>query len=152
MLHCTEPFIIVLSSSQCDLNNVERDIKHQTIVIIIIIWATPFKNVFWYMWTVKAQISLRICAVWSGPSLSTNRSIGYYRMFLNEKQLPGWDCTWAGWSNLHSLAHAGATFSIDMTLLYSRLYWKPLWGWNWWVCWCNLSRWNLFRWYWATLL
>ena len=28
----------------------------------------------------KAQISLRIPAVWSGPSLSTNNIVGYYRM------------------------------------------------------------------------
>ena len=33
-LHCTEPFIITLPSSRYDLNNVERDVKHQTIIII----------------------------------------------------------------------------------------------------------------------
>ena len=32
-LHCTEPFIITLPSSQYDLNNVERDVKHQTTII-----------------------------------------------------------------------------------------------------------------------
>ena len=32
VLHCTEPFIITLPKSQYDLNNVERDIKHQTII------------------------------------------------------------------------------------------------------------------------
>ena len=31
-LHLTEPFIIILSSSRYYLNNVERDVKHQTIV------------------------------------------------------------------------------------------------------------------------
>ena len=34
-LHCTEPFIITLPSSRYDLNNVERDIKQQIIIIII---------------------------------------------------------------------------------------------------------------------
>ena len=29
----------------------------------------------------KAQISLRIYTVWLGPFLSTNRIIGYYRMY-----------------------------------------------------------------------
>ena len=29
MLYCTEPFIIILPLSQYDLNNVERDVKHQ---------------------------------------------------------------------------------------------------------------------------
>ena len=38
-------------------------------------------RVFGHMRKVKAQISLCICAVWSRPSLSTNRIIGYYRMF-----------------------------------------------------------------------
>ena len=34
-LHCTEPFIIIPSSSQYDLNNVEGDIKYQIIIIIL---------------------------------------------------------------------------------------------------------------------
>ena len=38
------------------------------------------KRVFGHMWTAKAQISLRIRAVWSGPSLSAYRIIGYYRI------------------------------------------------------------------------
>ena len=38
-LHCTEPFIVILQSSQYDLNinmliNVERDVKCQTFMII----------------------------------------------------------------------------------------------------------------------
>ena len=36
------------------------------------------KRVFGHMRTAKAQISLRIRAVWSGPSLSAYRIIGYY--------------------------------------------------------------------------
>ena len=39
------------------------------------------QRVFGHMRTAKAQISLRIRAVWSGPSLSANRIIGYYRMY-----------------------------------------------------------------------
>ena len=31
VLHCTEPFIITLSSSRYDLNDVDRDVKHQII-------------------------------------------------------------------------------------------------------------------------
>ena len=30
--HCTVPFIITLLSSRYDLNNVERDVKHQIII------------------------------------------------------------------------------------------------------------------------
>ena len=39
------------------------------------------KSVFRYMQTLKAQISLCIPAVRSGPSLSANRIIGHYRMY-----------------------------------------------------------------------
>ena len=35
-LHCTEPFVIICPSSRYDLNNVERDIKHQIIIINIV--------------------------------------------------------------------------------------------------------------------
>ena len=34
-----------------------------------------------HMQSAKAQISLCINAVWSGPSLSANRIIGYYRIY-----------------------------------------------------------------------
>ena len=33
-LHCTEPFIIILPSTQYGLNNVEWDIKHQIVIIM----------------------------------------------------------------------------------------------------------------------
>ena len=33
VLHCTEPFIIILPSSRYDFNSIERDEKHQTIII-----------------------------------------------------------------------------------------------------------------------
>ena len=33
-LHCTESLIVIFPSSQYDLNNVERDVKHRTIIII----------------------------------------------------------------------------------------------------------------------
>ena len=39
------------------------------------------KCVYGQVRTAKAQISLHIHAVWSGPSLSANRIIGYYRMY-----------------------------------------------------------------------
>ena len=39
------------------------------------------KRVFGHVRTAKAQISLRISAVWSGPSLSANWIIGYYTMY-----------------------------------------------------------------------
>ena len=35
-LHCTEPFIIILPSSQYDLNNVERDVQHQLIIFRVL--------------------------------------------------------------------------------------------------------------------
>ena len=50
------------------------------------------------MWTAKAQIRLRRCAVWSGPSLSSYRITGYH--ILYERRVKAmiilWGC--AGWS------------------------------------------------------
>ena len=40
------------------------------------------KHVLGHMRAAKAQISLYYHAVWSGPSLSANRIIGYYSMHL----------------------------------------------------------------------
>ena len=48
------------------------------------------KRVFGHMWKAKAHISLCICAVSSGPSMSTNRITGYYWKY-ELKQMPGWD-------------------------------------------------------------
>ena len=55
------------------------------------------KRAFGHMRTEKAQISLRIRAVWSGPSLSANRIIWYYRTYgwrANARMIL-WAC--AGW-------------------------------------------------------
>ena len=38
------------------------------------------KRVFWHMRKTKAQVSLRIRAVWSGPLLSANGIVRYYEM------------------------------------------------------------------------
>ena len=46
------------------------------------------KRVFGHMRTAKAQISLRVRAGWSGPFLSANRTIEYYRIY--EWKRPGW--------------------------------------------------------------
>ena len=55
------------------------------------------KHVFRHMLTAKAQISLCIHAVWSGPSLSTDRIIGYYRMFQWRGNAQMRICVCAGW-------------------------------------------------------
>ena len=47
------------------------------------------KLVFRHMRTMKAQISLWIRAVWSGPSLSAYRIIDMIKC-INEQQRPGW--------------------------------------------------------------
>ena len=48
---------------------------------IIIIWATTWKNLLMPYTTTKAQISLRIRAVWSAPLLLFNISSFYIRNF-----------------------------------------------------------------------
>ena len=52
------------------------------------------------MWSTKAQISLCIrVALWSGPSLSANKIIRYYRMYKwrAKARVILWACAW--WSN-----------------------------------------------------
>ena len=51
------------------------------------------KRVFGHMWTAKIQFSLRICAVWSGPSLSAGTITGYCRMY--EWRAKAWTILWA---------------------------------------------------------
>ena len=75
------------------------------------------KHVFGYMRTVKALIRLRIRAVWSRPSLSANRIIGYYRMY-------GWSakariilCACAWWSESLHFVRARMHFLLDAVQL-----------------------------------
>ena len=56
------------------------------------------KHVFGHVRITNAQISLRIRAVWSGPSLSANRIIGYYRMLQWRANVWMILCACAGWS------------------------------------------------------
>ena len=80
-------------------------IKHLTILTLKFeqdhLGGTLQKHVFSHMWTAKVQISLRICTVWSGPSLCTYRIIGYYRMYEWRANAQGWIwicifCAWCG--------------------------------------------------------
>ena len=58
---------------------------------------TMQKCVFEHMRTAKVWISLHICAVWSEPSLSTNRITEYYRMYHWRENAQIRPCTCAGW-------------------------------------------------------
>ena len=60
---------------------------------------------FGHIWTMKAQISLRIRAVWSGPSLSASRIIGYYRIYEWRAKTRMISCTCAGGSKSAYFAH-----------------------------------------------
>ena len=62
------------------------------------------------MRTAKAQISLRIRAVWSGPLLSANRLIVYYKMY--EWRAKAWIilCACTGWSESAHFAHVRRHF------------------------------------------
>ena len=56
------------------------------------IWTTPCENVSGHMQTAKAQITQRICTIWSGPSpLTATKIIEYYRMYeWRPEQRPRW--------------------------------------------------------------
>ena len=68
------------------------------------------KYVFGHMLTEKAQISLCIHAVWSGPSLSAARIIEYYRMY--QWRAKSWirPCAWASWCESAHFAHTQRHF------------------------------------------
>ena len=69
------------------------------------------------MRSAKAQVSLRICAVWSGLRCSQTESMGNIKYF-NREQLPGW-----GFPNVkddmnpHILRMLESTLSLDVAHL-----------------------------------
>ena len=71
---------------------------------------TMRKLVFRHMWTTKAQIRLRICAVWSGPSLSANRIIRHYTMYEWRAKAQGILCACTGWTEFAQFAHVQMHF------------------------------------------
>ena len=68
------------------------------------------KRVFGHMRTAKVKISLRIRAVWSGPSLSANRIIGYRGMYEWRAKARMILCACAGWSEFAYFAHVRRHF------------------------------------------
>ena len=88
------------------------------------IWAAPVmrKCIFGHKRTAKAQISLRIRAVWSGHSPSANRIIGYYRMYQWRANIRMRLCACVGWI-LCILRMLEDTFSLgaadDANKIYS---------------------------------
>ena len=84
------------------------------------------KYAFGHMCTAKVQISLRICVVWAGPSMSANWIIGHHRMH-QWRTNAWWDCACVEWLRiLHMLED---TFRLVRPILpFWRLvlYWTPL--------------------------
>ena len=90
------------------------------------------KRVFGHMRTAKAQVSLRIRTIWSGPSLSANRIIGYYRMFEWRAKIQMILCAYAGWSEPAHFAHVRRHIfaSRDPLIMYICLLEFNSVGWN----------------------
>ena len=73
-----------------------------------IIWAASCENVFFFFGhirTAKAQLSLRICAVLSGPSLAAKRIIGDYKMYKWRAKARVILCACAGYAFAHVKMH-----------------------------------------------
>ena len=70
------------------------------------------ERIFGHMRTAKAQISLRIRAVWSEPSLSANRIIRYYRMYEWTAKTRLVLCACAGLSEPVHFAHVRRHFFV----------------------------------------
>ena len=75
------------------------------------------KHVYGHMRTANAQIRLRIRAVWSGPSLSANRIVGYYRMFQRKANAQMSFRACAEWCKSTHFAHARRNFFAWRSLL-----------------------------------
>ena len=71
------------------------------------------KRVFEHMRTVMAQISLRLRAVWSGPSVSTNRISGNIERMNGEQRLGSYFMHAQDDLNLRILRMFEGTFSLD---------------------------------------
>ena len=84
------------------------------------------KRVFRYMRTVKVQIRLCMRAVWSGPSLSANKAIRYYRMYEWTAKARLIFCASAGWSESAHVAHV---WSHSFTW-YGPFYCSDFEGWS----------------------
>ena len=96
-------------------------------VHLLLIWAVLCeKRTFEHMWTAKAQISLLICASWSGLLLSAKKIIGYYRM--NEWRANTWliVCTCTGWSECASCTCSKALFHLKWPIWSTKLKYKSV--------------------------
>ena len=73
------------------------------------------KRVFGHMRTAKAQISLRMRAAWSGPSLFANRLTRYLRMYEWRAKVRMTLCACTGWSESAHFEHDRRHFfSLDV--------------------------------------
>ena len=71
------------------------------------------------MQTAKAQLGLYIYAVWSGPSLSANRMVRYYRRYECRAKAQMILCACAGWSESSHFVHVQKHFLFDMAHIES---------------------------------
>ena len=100
----------------------------------------PFRFAFGHMRTAKTQISLRIRAGLSGPSLSANRIIGKYRMYQLKAKARMILCACVEWSESARFAHVRRHFfawrgpnntapdnGIVLVMFWYKLYWNACW-------------------------
>ena len=71
------------------------------------------KRILRHMQTAKAQISMCIRAVWSGPWLPADRIIGHYRIYQWKANAQMRFCACPGWCVSSHFAHARRHFFLD---------------------------------------
>ena len=81
------------------------------------------KCVFGHMRTVKTQNGLHIHAVWAGPSLSTNRITGYYRMYEWRVKAQMTICNCAGRFELAHFVHVQRPFWLHVAHIMLLQFW-----------------------------
>ena len=82
------------------------------------------RRVLEHMRIAKTQISLRICAVWSRPSLSAVRIVGYNRMYQWRANARMILCTCAGWTESAHFARRHF-FALRGPWNKQSVVWKP---------------------------
>ena len=87
--------------------------------------STTRTRVFRFMRRAKVQISLRIHAVWSRPSMSANRIIGYYRMYEWTAKVRMIHCACEGWSESARFAHVWKHFFAWRCPCWLQMHWRP---------------------------
>ena len=112
--HCTEPFIIILSSSGYDISSVERDIKLQTIILSL------QQRPWWTVWLCNLRFAVHLCVWWAPYCLA---GIAPNKAIFSNKIIDTPEPLYNTIVGVHSITVLVKQPCYIQTKMY-RLYWK----------------------------